>query len=215
MENGDSNSQSAGFELLRRSCAGRCQRPWSPPCRARHEAAPEKGPGGSTFRASGGTGLLLNASLQRAWTDGLLTERRRCSLTRRSERQAELEIYIPLLKSARGGRCTRADWTGCAQSRGVGQTPRTRGPHCALSGSPQLPPSFSWCSGAGLFTGKSREQERTRRLTSKPTGTTWLQGAGSVSRPALRSCEMGTPGPAPGRTWGGLGLRASSSHEGA
>ena len=126
MENGDSNSQSAGFELLRRSCAGRCQRPWSPPCRARQEAT-----GRSTFQASGGTGLLLNASLQRAWTNGLLTERRRCSLTWRSERQAELEISGPLLKSARGGGCTRGDRTGCAQSRGVGQMPRTRGPHTA------------------------------------------------------------------------------------
>ena len=74
LENGDSNSQSAGFELLRRSCAGRSRRPWSPPCRARHEAAPETGPGGSRFRASGGTGLLPDASLRRAGTDGLRPE---------------------------------------------------------------------------------------------------------------------------------------------
>ena len=135
MENGDSNSQSAGFELLRRSCAGRCRRPWSPPCRARHKAAPEKGPGGSTFRASGGTGLLLNASLQRAWTDGLLTERRRCSLTRRSERQAELETCGPPLKSARGERCTRGfRRADRPDAPGAGPTPR------ALPGSAQLPP---------------------------------------------------------------------------
>lgn len=117
MENGDSNSQSAGFEPLRRSCAGRSRRPWSPPCRARHEAAPEKGPGGSRLRASGGTGLLLRASLH------------------------------------------RAGQTACEPRR----------------------------SGAGLFTGKSREQERTRRLTPKPTGTTGFRGAGPASSPALRS----------------------------
>lgn len=99
------------------------------PCAPRGGAG--EGTGWSTFRASGGTGLLLNASLQRAWTNGLLTERRRCSLTGRSERQAELEICGPLLKSARGGRCTLGDWTGCAQSCGVRQTPRTRGPHTA------------------------------------------------------------------------------------
>ncbi|CAI9171600.1 unnamed protein product [Rangifer tarandus platyrhynchus] len=104
LENGDSSTQSVGFELLRRSGTGKCRRPWSRPCSARHEAAPEKGPGGSTFRASGGTGLLLNASLRKAWPDGLLTVRRRCSLT---ERQAEREIRGPPLKSARGGRCTR------------------------------------------------------------------------------------------------------------
>ena len=97
------------------------------PCVPRGGAG--EGTGRSTFRASGGTGLLLNASLQRARTNGLLTERRRCSLTRRNERQAELEICSPLLKSARGGNCTRGDQTGCAQSRGVGQTPRTLGPH--------------------------------------------------------------------------------------
>ena len=168
MENGDSNSQSAGFELLRRSCAGRCRRPWSPPCRARHKAAPEKGPGGSTFRASGGTGLLLNASLQRAWTDGLLTERRRCSLTRRSERQAELEICGPLLKSARGGRCTRRGPDRVrAEPRGRADAPDAGPTHCGLPGSPQLPSSFSWCSGAWLFTGKSREQERTHIQTHR------------------------------------------------
>ena len=130
-------------------------------------------------------------------------ERRRCSLTRRSERQAELETCDPPLKSARSGRCTR----GAAGS--AGRTPRARGPHtarfpAALS-SPHPLRSFSWCRGAGLFTGKSREQERTRRLTPKPTGTTWLRGAGSTSRPALRSCETGAPGPAPGPTWGPWG----------
>ena len=62
-------------------------------------------------------------------------------------------------------------------------------------------PSSSWCSGAGLFTGKSREQERTRRLTPKPTGTTGFRGAGPASRPALRSRD-GAPGPAPLLTWG-------------
>ena len=169
------------------------------PCAPRGGAG--EGTGRSTFRASGGTGLLLNASLQRAWTNGLLTERRRCSLTGLSERQAELEICGPLLKSARGGRCTRRGPDRVrAEPRGRADAPDAGPTHCGLPGSPQLPSSFSWCSGAWLFTGKSREQERTRRLTSKPTGTTWLRGAGSASRPALPSCEMGALGPAPSRT---------------
>ena len=140
----------------------------------------------------------MNASLQRAWTNGLLTERRRCSLTGLSERQAELEICGPLLKSARGGRCTLGDWTGCAQSCGVRQTPRTRGPHTAgYPAALSSPRPFIGAVEPGCSLGRA---ESRRGLTSKPTGTTWLWGAGSASRPVLRSCEMGALGPAPSRT---------------
>ena len=136
------------------------------PCAPRGGAG--EGTRRSTFRASGGTGLLLNASLQRARTNGLLTERRRCSLTGLSERQAELEICGPLLKSARGGRCTRRGPDRVrAEPRGRADAPDAGPTHCGLPGSPQLPLSFSWCSGAWLFTGKSREQERTHIQTHR------------------------------------------------
>ena len=162
----ETHSQSAGFELLRRSWTGRCRWPWSPPCRARHEAALEKGPGGSTFRASGGTGLLLNASLRRAWTDGLLTVRRRCSLTGRSERQEERETCGSALKSGRGGRRTRRAGRGARGAAGTdGRTDaRARGRHSARFPAALSSRSSSGSSGAGLFTGKSREQERARRV---------------------------------------------------
>ena len=171
----------------------------------------------STFRASGGTGLFLNASLQRAWTDGLLTERRRCSLTGLSERQAELEICGPLLKSARGVRCTRrgpdrvrAEPRGRADApdagpthRGAGWTPWARSRHTALfPAALSSPCPFLGTVEPGCSLGRA---ESRRGLTSKPTGTTWLWGAGSASRPALRSCETGAPGPAPGPTWGAWG----------
>ena len=97
------------------------------PCAPRGGAG--EGTGRSTFRASGGTGLLLNASLQRARTNGLLTERRRCSLTRRNERQAELEPFEKCERRAlyTGGRA------GCSRRR----KPRARGPHTAgLDGRP-------------------------------------------------------------------------------
>ena len=197
----ETHSQSAGFELLRRSWTGRCRQPWSPPCRARHEAAPEKGPGGSTFRASAGTGLLLNASLRRAWADGLLTVRRRCSLTGRSERQAERETCGPL-KSARGGRRTRRAGRGARGAAGTDA--RSRGRHSARFPAALSSRSSSGSSGAGLFTGKSREPERTRRLTPKPTGTTWFRGAGSASRPALAPGRRARPDLLPeGPWWGG------------
>ena len=119
------------------------------------------------------------------------------------------------MKSAKGGRCTPGAGRGARGDGSPGRgahTPRgwmdalgAEPTHRALPGSPQLPLSFSWYSGAWLFTGKSREQERTRRLTPKSTGTTWFRRAGSASRPALRSCETGAPGPAPGPTWGAWG----------
>ena len=122
------------------------------------------------------------------------------------------------LKSARGRRSTRGPGGVRAETeapgagpthRGAGRTPRARSRHTPLFPAALStllpPPSFSWCSGTGLFIGKSREQERTRRLTPKSTGTTWFRGAGSASRPALHSCETGALGPAPGPTWGAWG----------
>ena len=133
------------------------------PCAPRGGAG--EGTRRSTFRASGGTGHLLNASLQRARTNGLLTERRRCSLTRRSERQAELEICGPPLKSARGERCTLG------------------GPRGRSAGRP----------------GRGAHTPRASRQRSAPPASF------SRCRPALRSCETGAPGPAPGPTWGAWG----------
>ena len=153
----------------------------------------------------------MNASLQRAWTNGLLTERRRCSLTGRSERQAELEICGPLLKSARGGRCTRRGPDRVrAEPRGRADAPDAGPTHCGLPGSPQLPTSFSWCSGAWLFTGKSREDSHPNPQGRLGSGEQALR-ADLCSAPVRWARSDLLP---PGRTWGCLGLRASSSRDG-
>ena len=174
------------------------------PCAPRGGAG--EGTRRSTFRASGGTGHLLNASLQRARTNGLLTERRRCSLTRRSERQAELEIYIPLLKSARGGRCTRADWTGCAQSRGVGQTPRTRGPHTAgFPAALSSPCPFLGAVEPGCSLGRAESRRGLGDSHPNPQGR--LGSREQAPRADLRSTPVRRARPdllpdGPGRPWG-------------
>lgn len=185
------------------------------PCAPRGGAG--EGTRRSTFRASGGTGLLLNASLQRAWTNGLLTERRRCSLTGRSERQAELEICGPLLKSARGGRCTLGDWTGCAQSCGVRQTPRTRGPHTAgYPAALSSPRPFLGAVEPGCSLGRAESRRGLGDSHPNPQGRL---GSGEQAPQAdLRSPPVRWARSdllPPGRTWGCLGLRASSSQDGA
>ena len=91
-------------------------------------------------------GLLLNASLQRAWTDGLLTERRRCSLARRSERQAELEPFEKCERRAQypwAGRGARGDGSPgrwAHTPRGWTDAPGAEPTHPALPGSAQHPP---------------------------------------------------------------------------
>ena len=107
------------------------------PCAPRGGAG--EGTGRSTFRASGGTGLLLNASLQRARTNGLLTERRRCSLTRRNERQAELQICSPLLKCERRELYTGGPDGVRAEPRGRPDAPDA-GPTLRAFRQPSAPP---------------------------------------------------------------------------
>lgn len=133
------------------------------------------------------------------------------------ETQAELEICGPLLKSARGGRCTLGDWTGCAQSCGVRQTPRTRGPHTAgYPAALSSPRPFLGAVEPGCSLGRAESRRGLGDSHPNPQGRL---GSGEQAPQAdLRSPPVRWARSdllPPGRTWGCLGLRASSSQDGA